>query len=235
MYSENSILYQIATEDHSLAFFLRRYARNWNQSLLELCTANNIKVEIFIDLLRIISDPKCDDKYSFQQFSTKELISFLERGHKYYLNTAFLEINQLIHQLESSKTQSLFLCNTWKSFIDFYHKKLKHHFEEEELIIFPMALEIADSKCYFNLNQITLRSDLLNDFLLNHDVEKNEFEDLRECLLKLPHQSENNEIGRLMRYISSLEKDLHLHDLLEDEILLPRLRENLKTRIAKFN
>lgn len=236
MFSPETSLQEIAIQDHSLAFFLRRYVSDgdWTKALKDLCDEHKLEINFLNEILTGLSRPEAIPFEVFECYSTRELLRFLNDGHRHYLKTVLPELQQLVYQLQLSERPQL--SGIWNSFIISYGDHLKAHFKEEEHILFPLANNLERAGKYLLFTEVQKASAYIAHFESEHMEEVNELEALRKSLLKYKSRNASlKAIDRLILVMSSFEKDIFIHDLIEEKVLLPRMKNSLRERLARFN
>lgn len=189
-------------------------------------TALGIDAEFILALLQIQEDKSMFKQENFSQFRFSTIVEYIRKTHQYYLHKKMLEIEQNIHLLLKNYPNAHPLLVILNEFYKDYKEDLrKHiHFEERELLPYILHLEkVGDGKAKLE----DYRSNFtLNQFLeQHHDTE----EDLQKVCATILHYSPPEGNQTLYRILVSqlqvFEKDLAVHALIEDEVLLPRAIE----------
>lgn len=160
-----------------------------------------------------------------RQVSIPELLQALKKSHAVYLNTKLPEIEQSIYNLYSKQTNSdnvlLMLCGFFIS----YQKKLVAHIQYEEVFLFPYIQSLLEfQRSGTPIDRERFGNFTLKQFFENHS---NLEEDLNEVRNKITENIAGLKTPLAFRIfmtqLEHFEKDLCVHAVLEDDILLPRL------------
>lgn len=160
-----------------------------------------------------------------EQVAIRDLLNALKKSHGVYLNTKLPEIEQSIYHLYSKQTNSdnvlLMLCGFFIS----YQKKLVAHIQYEEVFLFPYIQSLLEfQKDGTPIDRERFGNFSLKQFFENHS---NLEEDLHEVRNKISENIEGLKTPLAFRIfmtqLEHFEKDLFVHAVLEDEVLLPRL------------
>ncbi len=160
-----------------------------------------------------------------QKVSIQDLLNALKKAHGVYLNTKLPEIEQSIYNLYSKQTNSdnvlLMLCGFFIS----YQKKLVAHIQYEEVFLFPYIQSLLEfQKTGKEIDRTRFGNFTLKQFFENHS---NLEEDLIEVRRKIDEHIQRQKtpfaFRIFMTQLEHFEKDLAVHAVLEDEVLLPRL------------
>ncbi len=145
-----------------------------------------------------------------------ELLNYLYATHDFYLSKKLPEIEHFLFNLREEADDPLLLV------LDDYFGKFRtdliEHILYEERKIFPLLLNSDRS------------SVALNRVFEDLDRHAHENEDELEMIMsvledRLKHQPESFGFGVLMTMLRQFLWDLQIHAQLEDELLIPRLRE----------
>ncbi|MDR0800986.1 hemerythrin domain-containing protein [Fluviicola sp.] len=160
-----------------------------------------------------------------QSISIRDLLNALKRSHGVYLNTRLPEIEQSIYNLYSKQANSdnvlLMLCGFFIS----YQKKLVAHIQYEEVFLFPYIQSLLElQKSGKEIDRERFGNFTLKQFFENHS---NLEEDLNNVRRKITRHIEGLKTSFAFRIfmtqLEHFEKDLAIHAVLEDAVLLPRL------------
>lgn len=193
--------------------------------------SNNMPVfdsseEVLSDLIDLAKEGLTDfPKELLNQVAIQDLLQALKTSHGVYLNSKLPEIEQSIYSLYSKQTNSdnvlLMLCGFFIS----YQKKLVAHIQYEEVFLFPYIESLLElQQTGKPIDRERFGNFTLKQFFENHS---NLEEDLNEVRKKITENIEGLKTPLAFRiFLSQLEhfeKDLAIHAVLEDEVLLPRL------------
>lgn len=189
-----------------------------------------VEEEELIRLTKTVGDllltPEAFEASCFDSFTTLTLLSYLEKGHEMYRYKSLPEIELSIIQLVNVLEVKHMLSSVLSIFIRDYSRHLCEHLKEEDEFIFPYIKELQKLE---ERGGVIRPATFLNGwsnlaaFMQSHsDTEK----DLRilETVLA-PFKQDGNAgmlVRRLINQIAILEADLHIHALIEDEVIIPR-------------
>lgn len=146
-----------------------------------------------------------------------ELLNYLYATHDFYLSKKLPEIEHFLFNLREETDDPLLLV------LDDYFEKFRtdliEHILYEERKIFPLLLNNDRS------------SIAVNKVFQDLDRHAHENEDELEMIMsvledRLKHQPESFGFGVLMTMLRQFLWDLQIHAQLEDELLIPRLKES---------
>ena len=166
-------------------------------------------------------------KELIRQVAIPDMLQALKKSHGNYLNIKLPEIEQSIYNLYSKQADSdnvlLMLCGFFIS----YQKKLVAHIQYEEVFLFPYIESLLElQKSGVPIDRERFGNFTLKQFFENHS---NLEEDLNEVRNKITENIEGLKTPLAFRIfmtqLEHFEKDLAIHAVLEDDVLLPRLVE----------
>lgn len=184
-----------------------------------------IQPEFLMALLEVFENPKSFNPSEFSRFSLETIVDYLHKTHVFYLSKKLPEIEQSIHLLLRAYPEGhplLLLLNT------FYHEYRDHlgshiDVEENKLMPYILQLEKKASGQEANLQGFPIT---VQEFIdQHHDTEK-DLAEVRNTILHYSPPQENKTLYRiLLSQLQVLEKDLAIHAMIEDDVLLPRALE----------
>jgi regulator of cell morphogenesis and NO signaling len=166
-------------------------------------------------------------KELIRQVAIPDMLQALKKSHGNYLNIKLPEIEQSIYNLYSKQADSdnvlLMLCGFFIS----YQKKLVAHIQYEEVFLFPYIESLLElQKSGVPIDRERFGNFTLKQFFENHS---NLEEDLNEVRNKITENIAGLKTPLAFRIfmtqLEHFEKDLAIHAVLEDDVLLPRLVE----------
>jgi len=182
-------------------------------------------------LLNCFSEFSPISSSQFARFSVPILIDYLERSHAYYINKRLPEIGQTIDAFLKKHQESHPFLIILSNFYRFYKDDLEEHFEYEEKHLFPYGKWLSNSfqnRRAFNQSHhvpIHVTKYSIEEFIKYHDDSSEiELKEVRKALLKYQPKSENQLPNHILfEQLKNLEEDLHLHAVIEDDVLIPKL------------
>jgi regulator of cell morphogenesis and NO signaling len=189
----------------------------------EELTRLDINVEFVIALLAVFEDPESAKPKAFQHFRLEVIVDYIRKTHHYYLHRKMLEIEQSIHLLLNSFEETHPLLLILSDFYADYRAHLSNHIDAEETQLLPYIIhleKVDEGRASF---QAYASSISLDRFFVHHqDTEKN-LAEIRETILQYAPPPSHETLYRiLLSQLEAFEKDLSVHALIEDEVLLPR-------------
>mgnify|MGYP000957645786 FL=1 len=185
-----------------------------------------IDPEFVFALLDAFEDHKTFDIRGFAKFRLSIIVDYIRKTHQYYLDRKLPEIEQSIHLLLKAYPEAHPLLVVLNDFYTSYKLHLTYHIEVEETQLLPYILhleKVDEGKASFQAYPANYS---LDRFLIHHQDTEKELKDVREAMLHYSPPPTNETLYRiLISQLEILEKDLAVHALIEEEVLLPRAME----------
>ncbi|MBL7850552.1 MAG: hemerythrin domain-containing protein [Cyclobacteriaceae bacterium] len=189
----------------------------------EELTRLGVDADFVFALLEVFQEPKAFDRKAFDRFRLETIVDYIRKTHDYYLHRKLLEIEQSIHLLLRAYPEAHPLLVILNDFYTSYKLHLSSHIEVEEKQLLPYILhlqKVDDGKASF---QAYPESYSLGRFLVHHHDTETQLEELRLVMQRYSPPPTNETPYRiLLSQLEVLEKDLAVHSLIEEEVLLPR-------------
>ena len=213
-------------EQRELQQVLLRYNVSQAHHLMysyEELTRLGVNAEFIFALLELFQDPKSFSKTDFEHFKLEIIVDYIRKTHDYYLQRKLLEIEQTIHHLLKSYPEAHPLLVILSDFYAKYKSHLTNHIEAEETQLLPYILHLErvdESKASF---QAYPSAYSLDRFVVHHHDTEKDLDEVRSAILQYSPPPTNETLYRiLLSQLEVLEKDLSVHALIEDEVLVPR-------------
>lgn len=205
---------------------LARYDVNRAHALIysyEELTRLGVNAEFVFALLDAFQDRKTFDARAFDRFRLDVIVDYIRKTHQYYLQRKLLEIEQSIHLLLRSYPEAHPLLVILNGFYTSYKQHLTSHIEVEEQQLLPYILHLDNVDSGKSSFQAYPESYSLSRFLVHHHDTEEELIEVRKAILSYSPPPANQTLYRiLLSQLEVLEKDLMVHALIEEEVLLPR-------------
>lgn len=229
-------------EVNALQQVLSRYHQEAINDLSQLRgdkVSSAIPVSFINTLKRVFENESNFRPSAFHAFSLDIIIDYIRRTHKLYLQKKLLEIEQSIHLLLQDYNDQHPLLVILHNFYAAYKKDLTHHINEEENCLLPYV-EFLQQAHLNGFNQYEFfektRNYSLSTFLDDHDDPDEDLQRVRFSILRYNPPCTNQTPYRiLLSQLSVFEKDLAVHALIEEKVLIPRAMVLEKALIGSFN
>ncbi len=187
-----------------------------DKTIQTICEERGISPAFFLMICNIYSfENYFPKKEEIRKLDVNRLIVYLQRSHRYYLDNRLAAISQEMHAVieQSQKAHGDILSR----FFDEYKKELINHFDYEEKVVFPYVLGLANGNHSVDYQ--------IANFEDNHTNIEDKLGDLKNILIKyLPGKTMQEGRMVLLFNLFNFEEDLDKHTLLEELILIPKVR-----------
>lgn len=235
LFEKNMKLSDVIHHDYNLVPVISRFGifLGFGDGTIEhICKEKDININFFLVILNSFHDSKYLNKKYLQNFQPSLLIEYLRKTHNYYLNNKIPEIENLISLMYDYKEINKQSHSLLQKFFNEYKIELIKHIEREEHNIYPLVLDlekaIDGNKVTTNLLS-TINSYPISSYLDEHENVEEKLTDLKNILIKyLPPSTEamlpQRNRYKLVKELFVLEKDLADHGVIEDTIMVPKVK-----------
>src|SRR5690554_3985766 len=208
-----------------------------DKSVRTICEEQQMPVSFFMELVHWFLERENFPQEQLIKGDAKWLITYLHNTHQYYLHFQIPRIEKEIEYLEQLSGMPDNSVQLMLGFFREYIREFTEHIEDEENTTFPYILALSDaiegrmSRETFNTRY---KNYSIDKYLEHHsDIEEKVF-DLQSILLKhLQPQISSIQFTNLILEISRLGNDLKDHTLLEENVLIPKVRQMEREYIAQ--
>ena len=177
------------------------------------------------ELLRLFEDDAEAERENFADFSLHTIVDYVQRTHKYYLGKKLPEIEQSIELMQRDYADNHPLLSILRQFYAAYKTDLTKHIQLEERYVLPhiRLIATASEKGYNAAKFLELAKDYsLRSFIESHTDTEGDLQKVRNTILEYSPVATNTTLYRvLLTQLELFEKDLSVHAIIEDEILIP--------------
>ncbi|MCE1165249.1 MAG: hemerythrin domain-containing protein [Bacteroidetes bacterium] len=181
-------------------------------------------------LLAILNTYTFDDYFPrIEDIDASKLIEYLKRTHRYYAEVTLPGIDSLIQKLirnlPSEKTPRHI-----EKYFNVYRKEITKHMKFEEKFLFPVLKDLMAGKRKNRAELKEFFGKLDND----HTNVEEKLKDLKTILVRyIPAKADEHTVFELLYTLSVFDKDHFNHSSFEDKILIPKLKQLLKTSAGR--
>jgi regulator of cell morphogenesis and NO signaling len=175
------------------------------------------------DLSYSIQDAAHISAQTFAPYSLGLLVEYLHRSHKYYLDKALPEIGNTLEEAVRHSPDGGWFKRYAMPLFRRYVEDTVAHFAYEEQYLFPYALELEKRQRTAHASPELDYS--AGEFIASHP---DSVIDLPKVIAILSSKeetfSDNIAYRILIKRLRHLEEDMHLHSIIEDEVLVAKLQ-----------
>lgn len=199
-----------------------------DQTIAEVCEQYHIDTPFFVEIVRFFLAKEQFTTDNLLKFPVSTIVEYLRKTHNYYLNDRIPHIEMLVDRLiaDNPGRNDIVLV---KKFFASYHEEFHKHIMREENNVFPYILTLE--KAYHSKENTRQYLDLIKAnhisiYAQEHDNVDEKLNDLNNILIKyLPPLQNENTVYNILFELFELERDVKDHSLIEDKILVPRVKE----------
>jgi regulator of cell morphogenesis and NO signaling len=178
--------------------------------------------EFLLAIVEVFENPAAFRAEAFGRFRLQTIIDYLQKTHQYYLNKKLPEIEQSIMLLMRAYPQAHPLLLLLHNFYNSYKTHLQRHIEAEESSLLPYVRQLEQYE-EANQKQSHAPGITVQQFMHEHHDTEKDLADVRNAMLHYSPPDGSSMIYRILAsQLEILERDLAVHALMEDEVLLPR-------------
>lgn len=185
----------------------------------------NFNPELVSILARVMEDEKAFDPALFRQFPMEVILDYVRRTHSFYIFRKLPEIEQSIDILLKDYANQHPLLPILKDFYNRYQQHLTGHIRQEENELLPYIDYLITGAITFDPLEHFIRTTeySLRHFMEHHHDTEMEISEIRKTINGYnPPPTNQTPYRILLSQLEMLEKDLSVHALVEDQVLLPR-------------
>lgn len=236
LFNENNKLAAVIHKDHSLLPVINRLGVRLgfgDKTIRNICDENGIDPAFFVEIINVFHYESYFPEQKLMNLSVVYVVDYLIKTHEYYRNYLIPEIDRLLHLfLESCEGQ----CPESEMILNFYERLQEEclaHFKTEEEEEFPFILAL-NQVLKGNTDSSEFKDQFsafkMRNFEEDHGNIDDKMFDLENIIIKYLPPSYNQNIGNsLLSNLFMFEKDLKNHSRIEDNILLPKVDQLIKT------
>jgi regulator of cell morphogenesis and NO signaling len=217
IFSKNDKVYRLIHHNYNLLPVLNRFGIQLglkDKTVETICREKNINTDFFLAIVNTFSNEDYFPQDELISFSPLEIIEYLKRTHRYYLNYVVPKLDVQLQQLIDSRTSENQGLQMVSQFYKKYTEELKEHIDYEEKKVFPYIEKmVVTNKTEENYTIISFEKEHTNvDEKLN---------DLKNLIIKyLTPDYNENLCNEFLITLFRFERDIYDHARIEDVILL---------------
>jgi regulator of cell morphogenesis and NO signaling len=239
MITKSHTVKDVLTHNHFLEMVLERYdvmVSEQNSKIEVIAKTKGVEIDFFVEILNLFDSEKPFSKDNLLHYNIPVVLDYLERTHRYYLGKRLFELESSVHEVCAENYKDQYLQSLLQNFFTEFKTELWEHIEMEENFLFPHIIFLQTAKEGFSAIETKrkLKNFSAEKFTSDHndDSEKqlSELFDILDYLF--PQTNFLSPVSVLKQQLRCFEKDLHIHALVEDEVLMPKVLVLEKNLIA---
>jgi DNA-binding CsgD family transcriptional regulator/iron-sulfur cluster repair protein YtfE (RIC family) len=183
------------------------------KTIREVCLKHQVDCNGFLTLLQLHGNPENPDMDRLNVLSPELILSYLQKSHHYFLDYRLPAIRRQIGTaLSEGGTRDTIL-----SYFEEYEKEVHDHMDYENDVFFPYVDKLIRHTDHLSYS--------VKEFEARHNNIEEKLDDLINLLLKyLPTEGASFMLADVMEDLRQCNRDLNLHQFLEDDVLVPKIR-----------
>ncbi len=183
-----------------------------DKNVNEVCIEHHVDEPTFLCVLNVLSGhtPQPEGQ-QLDKLSLQSIMHFLRNSHAYFLDFKLPSIReQLLTAIANCPQEVAFVI---RKFFDEYVDEVHKHMSYEDKTVFPYACELSQGR--------TDGSYRISIFKKRHDQIELKITELKNILIKYYPAASSYLLYNVLHEIFASEKDLALHNFVEDHIFTP--------------
>jgi regulator of cell morphogenesis and NO signaling len=214
-YRETDIMSDLIGENYPALLVLGRFGIALgfgDKSIGEVCRDNGVDTDTFLAIINLMVMENRMMPSAEIRISLESLVRYLHNSHDYFLNYRLPEIREkLIKALDENQGD---LNKAVVEYFDKFVVEVKKHMLYEDNKVFPyVKTSPKDEK----------KEKYSNSFSKQHEQIETRLTEFKNILIKYYPAQSTNEINSVLFDIFSCEKELTLHNAIEDYLFLPAI------------
>ena len=187
-----------------------------DKSVEDLCRETAINQEFFLAIINTFNNKNYFPEDEFLTFSALEIVEYLKKTHRYYLNYILPKLDTLLEQLLDDCNDGCQDLKMIELFYKNYKQELILHIKEEEELVFPYISQLVKAP-----ESITSHPGI-HAFEKEHSNVEIKLNDLKNLIIKYVNQDYDiNICNEFLITLFAFEQDILDHARIEDKILIP--------------
>lgn len=220
MYKPTDLMRVLVEEHYELLQVLSRFGLALgfgDKSIKEVCEQQGVDVSTFLAVVNLHLGV---NRFSVEQMSVQQLISYLRKAHIYFLDFSLPMIRRkLIDAITTGVENKISLMIL--QYFNEYTEEVRKHMDYEDREVFPYVEDFLQGKVStFSIDTFAHQHRTSDD-----DIVVSKLTELKNIIVKYyPSESHNEMLYSVLSDIFAYQQDLASHCRLEDEIFIPVVR-----------
>ena len=194
-----------------------------------VCEKRRIDVEFFLAIANTFSNEDYFPEKKLQSFNVLMIVSYLQKTHAYYRETQIPLVEKLLNALMRNHVEEKNNVKLLKKFFAGYKKELFAHLDREENTTFPYikkAYHLFRSSTMTQKERTALSRYSMQVYEEEHSDIDEKLYDLKNILIKYVRgKAAESVYHEVIFELFRLEKDIQDHSRIENNVLMPLVRE----------
>jgi len=184
------------------------------KTIQEICEKNGVETQSFITLIQFHGNPGNPDIPKLNSLSANIILKYLKKSHSYFLGYRLPDIRkQFAAALDEGSSRKTIL-----SYFEDYEKEVNDHMGYENKVFFPYIEKLLSGQEQKDYS--------VKQYEARHNNIEEKLDDLINLIIKyLPTSGNTMRLTDILEDLRLCNRDLNLHTLLEDKILVPKIKQ----------
>lgn len=236
---------ELVQKNHLIGGVLHRFGikfyENIDTSLAEVCENFGVSMPL---LIKTLENYPAQLSAPLPHYSVRLIILYLKESHRYFLYQKLPYLADLIEHFSDKNSAYFSLVKDLQLLFPLFMEDIVAHIQEEETQLFRYLLQLCEAKenpTYTNWTHLQkeMKDNSVQYFALEHHTHTDEMQGIREITQNYTLKPDTPlHLQVIYKELQHLEKDMHLHAQIEDEILfvkaLPLEHEIRQVLTEKF-
>lgn len=218
-YSSHSKMADLVSEHYNILLLIYRFdipLGVGERTIKEICDEHGVDVDTFLFVVHfILFDEGVGQKGLYKKLSIPLLIRFLRNSHSYFLDFRLPEIRRnMLEAIDQAPEDIRFVI---QKYFDNYEKEVFQHMKYEDEVVFPYVESLLEGA---NDLEYSIRT-----FEKRHDQVELKMLELKNIFIKYYPMEMDFKVNNVLHDLFTCSEELHIHNDVEDHILIPCVRE----------
>jgi regulator of cell morphogenesis and NO signaling len=186
-----------------------------DKNIGEVCRESGVDVPTFLAIVNMLFDEDDTRNYAAENISIVSLLSYLHNTHDYFLNFRLPAIRAKLSEAIGGGGAQGNLSHAIMNYFDEYVAEVQNHMMYEEKTVFPYVRALLDGHKQTDYN--------IDMFSRQHDRIEARLTEFKQMIIKYYPVKSTNEINNVLTDIFNCERDLALHNAIEDRMFVPAI------------
>lgn len=222
-YKPSDKMSDLVCENYSTLLIMSRFGIALgfgDRTIEEVCKAADVDTATFLAVVNMMLDEEPLAENEYAEISVEAFMHYLHNSHDYYLDYRLPAIRaKLVAALDGSDVAVVIT-----RFFDEYATEVRKHMSYEEHTLLPYVRALLNGEKPVDYD--------IDTFERQHDDVEEKMTDLKNILIKYYRADDHNELNVVLFDIFSIEKDLASHNFVENNLLVPIVKQ-LESQIER--
>ncbi|MDR0737735.1 MAG: hemerythrin domain-containing protein [Prevotellaceae bacterium] len=215
-YKETDSMGDLITEHYRMLLLVSRFGIALgfgDKNIGEVCRESGVDVTTFLAIVNMLFDEDDTRNDVSENISIESLLSYLHNTHDYFLNFRLPAIRAKLYEAIGGEQGNL--SHAIMNYFDEYVAEVQKHMMYEEKTVFPYVQSLLDGKKKIDYN--------IDVFSRQHDRIEARLTEFKQIIIKYYPVKSTNELNNVLNDIFNCERDLALHNAIEDRLFVPSI------------